>query len=213
MQTVIDPALAAKAAVHLSKTDATLAPIIAQVGVCTIAAHTDYYRALGSSIIGQQLSVKAAATIRQRFCDLFGGSFPKPEAILEHSIEELRTAGLSRAKAMYIQDLAVHILEGKINFETIDSMENDEIIAMLTDVKGIGTWTVHMFLMFCMGRTDILAVGDLGIRAAIRKLYKLDHLPSPKEIVEVAAKKQWHPYETIACWYLWRSLENEPGVV
>lgn len=199
-----------EAAVYLSKHDPILAPVIARAGICRIEPHRDYYRALGDSIIGQQLSVKAAASIKKRFRDLFGGTFPEPQAILKKSIDELRTAGLSNAKAKYVQDLAQHIIDGKIDFDGIDELPNEAIIKKLTDVKGIGEWTVHMFLMFCMGRTDILATGDLGIRNAIRTLYELDHAPSPGEIIKIAEQNHWHPYESIACWYLWYSLDNKP---
>ncbi len=199
-----------KAIEHLKKHDALLAPVIDRAGLCGIEPHRDYYRALGDSIIGQQLSVKAAATIKQRFRDLFDGTFPEPHAILAKSVDELRTAGLSRAKATYIQDLAQHIVDGRIHFEDIDTLTNEAIIQKLTDVKGIGEWTVHMFLMFCMGRTDVLAVGDLGIRNAMRNLYNLDHAPSPKEVTDIAEQHGWHPFESIACWYLWYSLDNKP---
>lgn len=199
-----------EAATYLSRNDPILAPVIARAGLCRIEPHRDYYRALGDSIIGQQLSVKAAASIKKRFRDLFGGTFPEPQAILQKSIDELRTAGLSNAKAKYIQDLAQHIIDGKIDFADIDELTNEAIVKKLTDVKGIGEWTVHMFLMFCMGRTDVLAVGDLGIRNAIQNLYNLDYTPSPKEVTDIATKNGWHPYESIACWYLWYSLDNKP---
>lgn len=199
-----------EAATYLSRNDPILAPVIARAGLCRIEPHRDYYRALGDSIIGQQLSVKAAASIKKRFRDLFGGTFPEPQAILQKSIDELRTAGLSNAKAKYIQDLAQHIIDGKIDFADIDELTNEAIVKKLTDVKGIGEWTVHMFLMFCMGRTDVLAVGDLGIRNAVQNLYNLDYTPSPKEVTDIATKNGWHPYESIACWYLWYSLDNKP---
>jgi DNA-3-methyladenine glycosylase II len=206
----MDTALKQQAATYLSEHDPALAAVIARAGLCRIEPHNDYYRALGDSIIGQQLSVKAAATIKQRFRDLFGGTFPTPEEILEKSIDELRTAGLSASKAKYIQDLAQHIIDGKIDFADIDQLTNEAIIAKLTDVKEIGEWTVHMFLMFCMGHTDVLATGDLGIRNAVRNLYNLDHVPTPAEVTARAEQNQWHPYESIACWYLWYSLDNKP---
>lgn len=200
-----------KAADHLAAHDPVLAPVIIAHGLSTFTPHRDYYRALGDSIIGQQLSVKAASTIKGRFRDLFGGEFPVPEAILSKSIEELRTAGLSGAKAKYIQDLAQHILDGKVRFDTLDNQSNEEIIAELTDVKGIGEWTVHMFLMFCVGRLDVLATGDLGVRSGIKKLYGLDALPTPRQVTEIAKQNHWHPYESVACWYVWRSLDNAPA--
>lgn len=208
---IITEQVAKDAAAHL-RSDIKLAPIIAQYGVCPIRAHKEYYRALVGEIIGQQLSVKAAASIRKRFELLFGDTFPEPEAILQKSVEELRSVGLSNAKAKYIQDLALHILDGKLQFNHLDDLSNEAVILELTDVKGIGEWTAHMFLMFCMGRSDILAYGDLGIRNAVKRLYELDHAPSPQEVAEIAKKNQWHPFETIACWYLWQSLENMPVV-
>jgi DNA-3-methyladenine glycosylase II len=198
------------AADHLAAHDPKLAKVIASVGLSTFTAHREYYRALGDSIIGQQLSVKAASTIKTRFRDLFGGDFPAPEAILAKSVEELRTAGLSGAKANYIRDLAQHIVDGKVVFDRLDEQSNEEIIKELTAVKGIGEWTVHMFLMFCMGRLDVLAVGDLGVRSGIKKLYDLDELPSPAEVTAIAKKYGWHPYESVACWYVWRFLDNKP---
>lgn len=208
---IISDEVLARAARVLAERDAHLAPVIARAGLSTIRPHHDYYRALANSIIGQQLSVKAAATIKQRFVELFGGRFPTPERILETPLEQLRTAGLSRSKAAYIQDLALHILDGRLSFDELDQQSNEAIVQTLTAVKGIGEWTAHMFLMFCVGRSDVLATGDLGIRNGVRALYQLDHLPSPSEITELAVKQGWHPYETIACWYIWHSLDNAPA--
>ncbi len=206
-------AVARAAAAHLSDVDPVLRPIITQAGLCTIRPHTDYYRELVESIIGQQLSVKAAATIRRRFCALFAcEAVPPPQDILTKDIDELRSAGLSRGKAMYVRDLAQHVVDGKVRFDHLDGLSNDEVIAELTAVKGIGVWTAHMFLMFCMGRTDVLPTGDLGIRNGIRKLYGLAELPAPTEITELAAAHHWHPYESVASWYVWHSLDNMPAV-
>lgn len=201
-----------KAADHLTAHDAVLAPVIAAHGPCTMRPHKNYYQELVDSIISQQLSVKAGASIMKRFVDLFGGTFPAPEAILSKSVDELRTAGLSRAKATYIRDLAQHVIDGKVKFDHLDKLSNEEIIKELLPVKGIGEWTVHMFLMFCMGRLDVLAHGDLGIKNGIQKLYGFDHLPTPVEIQELANKNHWHPYESVACWYIWRSLDNAPAL-
>lgn len=207
---IITDALKQKAADYLTKHDKQLGEVIARAGLTTMTPHTDYYHALSSSIIGQQLSVKAAATIKERFQNLFDGRFPEPHEILETPTDKLRTAGLSNAKASYIQDLARHIIDGRINFSGIEELPNEAIIKKLTDVKGIGEWTAHMFLMFCMGRPDVLAVGDLGIRTGVRNLYGLDHLPTPGEVTEIAREHGWHPYESIACWYIWYSLDNKP---
>jgi len=205
------PVTLRKAAEHLSN-DSTLASIINIAGLANITPHKNYYWELIDSIISQQLSVKAAATIERRFKELFSDEFPAPEAILAKSTEELRTAGLSGAKAKYIQDLAQHILEGKLVFDDFDAMTNEEVIAELTAVKGIGEWTSHMFLMFCMGRLDILATGDLGIRNGVQKLYGLKNVPTPEGVVKIAKKNHWHPYETVACWYIWHSLDNKPAI-
>lgn len=196
---------------HLAQHDPVLARIIAMSPPCSIRPHRNYYQELVDSIISQQLSVKAARTIERRFCELFGSTdFPAPEIILEKSVDELRTAGLSRAKAAYVRDLAQHVVDGRIRFDHLDTLSNDEVIAELTDIKGIGEWTAHMFLMFCMGRLDVLAHGDLGIRSGVRKLYGLDYLPTPAEIQEVAKSNHWHPYEAVACWYVWQVLDNVP---
>lgn len=209
---IITDDLAQVAAEYLTKHDAVLAPVIARAGICTIRPNTDYYQELVDAIISQQLSVHAARSIENRFRELFGGTFPTPQQILEVDAETLRGIGFSRAKANYVRDLAQHILDGKVSFAGIDNLSNDEIIAELTDVKGIGVWTAHMFLMFCMGRSDVLPVGDLGVRNGIRALYGFDDAPTPEQITEVAAEHQWHPYESIASWYVWQSLDNAPAV-
>lgn len=202
--------LAQSAADHLSANDIRLAQVIAANGLCTITPHQDYYQALLSSIIGQQLSVKAAATIRQRFMHLYGDTMPTSEQLLASDTEDLRGVGLSRPKIAYMRDLADHIHDGRISFDAIDDLDNDTIIKTLTDVKGIGEWTVHMFLMFAMGRSDVLAHGDLGIRNAAMGLYGLDHAPTPAELQAIADQYHWQPYASFACWYLWRFLDNKP---
>ncbi len=199
------------AADHLKKTDPLLAPIIKQAGLAAFVPHQDYYGALVNSIIGQQLSVKAAASIKQRFRDLFWGQLPEPAEILAKSVDELRTVGCSRAKANYVRDLAQHVIDGRVRFDKLNQQTNHEIIADLTDVKGVGEWTAHMFLMFCMGRLDVLPVGDLGIRNGVRTLYDLKDTPTPDQIREIAVKYHWHPYESAASWYIWRSLDNTPA--
>lgn len=199
-----------KAAGYLAEHDPVLAPIIEWAGRATFQPHDDYYGALVNSIIGQQLSVKAAASIKRRFQALFGGKLPAPAAILEKSEDELRAAGLSRPKIKYIRDLAKYILAGKIDFAKLNMLSNEEIIAELTDVKGLGEWTAHMFLMFCVGRLDVLAHGDLGIRNGMWRLYDLPEIPSPQTVDEIALANKWHPYESVACWYVWRSLDNAP---
>ncbi|HEY1085796.1 MAG TPA: DNA-3-methyladenine glycosylase [Candidatus Saccharimonadales bacterium] len=195
---------------HLQENDPALARLIQQYPAPSFEKHTNYYHELVDSIISQQLSVKAARTIEGRFKDLFGGNFPSPEQILTKDAEELRAVGLSRPKANYIQDLARKILDGTIRFDTIDSLSNDEIIEELTKVKGIGVWTVHMFLMFCMGRLDVLPTGDLGIKNGVGKLYGFQSVPTPEEVTIVASRNNWHPYESVASWYIWQCLDNTP---
>ena len=195
---------------HLSDVDSQLNKLIEQYPRPSFLPHKNYYQELASSIISQQLSVKAAATIEGRFKDVFGGDFPSPDQILTKDIEELRTVGLSRPKAGYIQDLASKVLDGTVDFSTIDSLSNQDIIDELTKVKGIGEWTVHMFLMFCVGRLDVLPTGDLGIRNGIRKLYGFQGVPTPEEVTLIAEKYEWNPYESVASWYIWQSLDNSP---
>ncbi|MBC7869101.1 DNA-3-methyladenine glycosylase 2 family protein [Candidatus Saccharibacteria bacterium] len=196
---------------HLSNRDPILAVIIEGAGVATITPHKNYYQELVESIISQQLSVKAAATILKRFVGLFSSSgFPTPDQILEKDIEALRKVGLSRQKAGYIQDLARKVLDGTIRFNHLDGLSNEAVIAELTQIKGVGLWTVHMFLMFCMGRLDVLPVGDLGIKNGIKQLYGLANLPTADVIERIALENNWHPYESIASWYVWQSIDNKP---
>lgn len=199
----------AAAAKHLAA-DPVLAPVIARHGLFKPVPHTDYYWELVDSIISQQLSVKAARTIEGRFLDLFGGKQPQPHELLGTSVDELRAVGLSRNKAAYVLDLAQHVQDGTLQLDRIATLPNAEIIKELVAVKGIGEWTAHMFLIFALGRLDVLPVGDLGIRSGIQKLYGYDHLPTAAEITELAAKNNWHPYESVACWYVWQALDNEP---
>lgn len=201
----------ASAITHLSAQDPLLEAVIANTpSPPNFTAHANYYHELASSIIGQQLSVKAAATIEKRFKALFDDTFPSPEQILNKSADELRAVGLSYRKASYIQDLARHIIDGTVKFDTLDQLSNDDIIIELTRVKGIGEWTVHMFLMFCMGRLDVLPTGDLGIRTGIMRLYGLDTLPMSDTVHLIAEQYNWHPYESVASWYVWQSLNNNP---
>lgn len=211
--TIASPTSLEKAAAYLASVDAKLAPVIKKAGHPTIVPNKNYYQELVESIISQQLSVKAAATILKRFKDLFpGDSFPLPGHILEKDIETLRSVGLSRQKATYIQDLAVKVLEGTVRFDHLDTLSNEAIVIELTKVKGIGVWTVHMFLIFCMGRLDVLPTGDLGIKNGIYALYDLEEKPTPEEMVTIAKNYNWHPYESVASWYVWHSLDNKPAI-
>lgn len=212
MSPIAGKAELAKAARHLATNDAVLAPVIARYGECTIRPHKNYYQELVESIISQQLSVKAADSILKRFMALFDGRFPSPEQILTKDVETLRSLGFSYAKGRYVLDLAQHVVDGRVKFDHLDGLSNQEVIQELTAVKGIGEWTVHMFLMFCMGRLDVLATGDLGIKNGIRALYGLSSTPTPDQISGIAGQNIWHPYESVACWYIWRSLDNMPSV-
>jgi len=200
-----------KALEHLSTHDPVMRRLIADYPRPRFTKHENYYQELVDSIISQQLSVKAARAIEERFKQLFDGAFPLPDQLLTVDIETLRGVGFSRPKARYVQDLAQKILDGSVTFDNLDQQSNDEIIAELTQVKGIGEWTVHMFLMFCMARLDVLPVGDLGIRNGITFLYELDRQATPDEVAAVAEKNNWRPYESVASWYVWQSLENAPA--
>jgi len=193
-----------KALIHLKNSDEVLASIITRVGPCRIAYRDPTFEALARSIVFQQLSTKAARTIYNRLEEAAGGKIT-PEAIRDLSIGEMRRAGLSKQKIGYIRDLAEHALAGTLDFNRLPGMSDEEIIATLTDIKGIGVWTAHMFLIFALRRTNILPVGDLGVRTAIKRAYKKRALPKPKDIEKIA--RSWHPYCSIASWYLWRSLE------
>ena len=199
-----------KAQAHLAKVDPRLKQLIEQFGDCTIKPRPDHYAELVSSIVSQQLSVKAADTIWKRVLDLFDNKMPTPAQLLDMPAERLRACGMSNAKVAYVKDLAEHVLDGRLPLAKIVSQSNDEIIKELTAVKGIGEWTAHMFLIFSLGRLDVVAWGDLGVRSAVRQVYELDELPSPTQVAELAAIHNWQPYASVACWYLWRSLDNKP---
>jgi DNA-3-methyladenine glycosylase II len=201
--------MAISAAEHLSAHDPVLAQLVQTFGPYKPKQQTNYYYRLVRAIIGQQLSVRAADTIEKRFIDLFGGALPEPEQILDKSIEDLRAVGLSHAKAAYVRDLAQHIIDGQLELDRLPSLSNQEIIKELVAVKGIGEWTAHIFLIFALGRLDVLPVGDLGIRSGIQKLYGLERLPTPTAITDLAEKNHWQPYESVAAWYIWQSLDNK----
>ncbi len=170
----------------------------------------DHYGALVRAITGQQLSVSAARAIYGRLTARFGDRPPAPQEILADEPEELRAAaGLSRAKVSYLRSLAEHVLSGELELARLDELGDEEVVAELVAVKGLGLWTAQMFLMFQLERPDVLPVGDLGIRRAIERAYSLEELPDPETMERLA--ERWRPYRTLACRYLWRSLQNEPG--
>lgn len=195
---------------HLRVHDPKIAVLIDTFGEYKPVPHTNYYHELVSSIISQQLSVKAAATIEKRFMALFHDKLPTPEQIIATDIETLRGVGMSRPKASYVIDLAMHIRDGKLQLQNFPNLSNTEIITELTAVKGIGEWTAHMFLIFALGRLDVLPTGDLGFRNGLMKLYGFDHPPTPAECQSVSEQQNWHPYESVATWYVWKSLDNKP---
>jgi DNA-3-methyladenine glycosylase II len=169
----------------------------------------DAYGALVRSIVGQQLSTKAAATIYGRILDLFGGHTPTPKQLLKVDPDKIRAAGLSRPKIAYLRDLAVHVEEGTLELDRLPDLPDEEVAAQLTAIKGLGQWTADMFLMFHLGRPDVLPVGDQGIRRAVKVEYRLRKLPDAKRLEKIA--KPWRPYRTLACLYLWSSLDNVPA--
>ena len=192
---------------HLRKHDPVLAAVIERSPVCDIKPHGDYFQALSGSIIGQQLSVKAAATIRNRFAALGGNTYPRPQQVLKFEVDTLRETGLSGAKVKYVKDLAEHVIDGRLDVEHLPELPNEEVLTELTDIKGVGEWTAHMFMIFCLGRLDILPTGDLGVRKGVQALYNLPELPTPLEMQTIAERNSWTGYESVAAWYIWRSLD------
>jgi DNA-3-methyladenine glycosylase II len=200
---------------HLRRADPTVARLIAGFGTPDEVLRrrgrrpTDAYGALLRAIVGQQLSTKAARTIFERLTALFGDRTPSPRELLDADPELLRSAGLSRAKVAYLRDLAERVEDGDLELDRLAELPDDEVSAQLTAVKGLGRWTVDMFLIFHLGRRDVLPVGDLGIRRAVQLAYGLEELPAPAELERIA--EAWRPYRSLACLYLWRSLDNEPA--
>ena len=190
----------------LSKNDATLRKIMKKVGSCQLKPRKEYFFVLCDSIISQQLSVKASATILERFRKLGKGKHPTPEEVWMFDIEALRKCGLSYQKVAYVKDLAKHFHEKKIIPQKFHALSDEEIINELVAVKGIGRWTAEMFLIFSLCRLDVWPVDDLGIRKAVQKNYKRKELPTAKELLAFEKKKNWRPYRSIAAWYLWRTL-------
>jgi DNA-3-methyladenine glycosylase II len=169
----------------------------------------DAYGALVRSIVGQQLSTKAARTIYERLTEIFGGRTPTPRELLEIDPELIRAAGLSRAKVAYLRDLAEHVEDGELDLQSLPELDDDEVSAQLTAIKGLGQWTVDMFLIFHLGRADVLPIGDLGIRRAVQIQYDLKELPGASDLERIA--EPWRPWRSLACLYLWTNLDNAPG--
>ncbi len=204
--------MTASATAALRKADPVLRQVIDEVGPLGdffAGRPTDHYGTLVRSIVGQQLSTKAAASIYNRLLERFGGRAPTPNEVLADDPEELRTAaGLSHAKVRYLRSLAEHVVDGSLDLDRLPDLPDEEVVSELIAVKGIGEWSAHMFLMFHLRRPDVLPVGDLGIRRAVKIRYGLPELPTPAELTEIA--EQWRPHRTLACIYLWRSLQATP---
>lgn len=190
---------------HLTQADPTLATIIARVGEYRMSYREPAFETLVRSIVFQQLSGKAALPIFNRLVEAAGGKLT-PESLLKLRVPMLRRAGLSKQKISYIRDLAQRTLNKEVDFAALPHMSDEEVIASLTSIKGIGEWTAHMFLIFALRRPNVLPTGDFGVRNAIRKHYRKRKLPTPKQIEKLA--KGWHPYCSVATWYLWRSLDG-----
>ena len=197
---------ARKARTHLSKADPVLARIIAEVGALGIQPRRERFQALVRNIIFQQLAGAAANAIYGRFVGSFPGvEFPSPEQVLAKTDAQLRSVGLSEKKVLYIKDLAAHVRDGKLNFHRFHRMTDEEIVTHLTQVKGIGKWTAEIFLMFNLGRPDVMPADDLGVQNAVQRHYRMRQRPNRKRLLKHA--ERWRPYRTAAAWYLWRSLD------
>ena len=181
-----------------------LRAIIERVGPCRMEFGPAEFCSLAEAIVYQQLNGKAAVTIWKRFAALAGDPLT-PQGILKLSDEQLREVGLSKQKSRYLKDLAAKTTAGLLDFSLLQDLSDEEVIQHLTQVKGIGVWTAHMFLMFSLRRPNILPTGDYGVQMAVKKHYRKRKLPKPKEMERIA--RAWEPYRSIACWYMWRSLD------
>ncbi len=199
---------------ELAASDPVMAALVERHGELSVEGRrrrrpaVDAYGMLLRSVIGQQLSVKAAATIYDRVLALFGGRTPPPEKLLEVEPQELRDVGLSWRKVEYVRDLAEHVLSGELELDRLDRLSDEQVIAEITAVRGFGLWSAQMFLIFFLERPDVLPTGDLGIRKAAQAAYGLDQPPGPAELERIA--EPWRPHRSLASVYLWESLSNEP---
>ena len=198
---------------HLRGADDTLRQIIDERGALDLEARVrgrpnDAYGALLRSIVGQQLSTKAARSIYTRLTELFDGRTPTPQELLDADPEVVRSAGLSRAKVNYLRSLAEHVISGELELDSLPDLPDDEVAREVTAVKGLGQWTADMFLIFHLGRPDVLPVGDLGVRRAVQRAYGLEELPDAETLERLG--ERWRPYRSLASLYLWESLDNAP---
>ena len=207
MRDVLTPRKVRLAENHLRTSDPVMASIIKEIGRCGLvrSKRADPFIAIVEAIIWQQLSGKAARTIYERFLKVFPDGTPTPATILATSDEAMRAAGLSRGKIVYLRDLSTKVLDGTVHLESLETMANDDVVAAMTKVKGIGQWSAEMFLMFRLQRADVLPVGDLGIVKAIQRHYRLRKTPTPERMRKIA--ESWRPYRSVASWYLWASLD------
>lgn len=197
------------AVVHLRRADPALARIIDAVGPFRMARRPEAFQALARAIISQQLAGRAALAIYQRFAKLFPGvRFPTPRQVADATQQTLKSVGLSRQKILYLKDLAARIADGKLNFRHLGRMEDEAVVAQLTRVKGIGRWTAEIFLMFTLGRPDVLPADDLGLRNAVASAYGMRAAPTAKELRLLA--ERWRPYRSAAVWYFWLSTRVNP---
>ncbi len=197
-----------QAIAYLRAADPVLAPVIAKVGPCRIAYRAGRFHALAESILYQQVTGAAAASIYRRLCALYaGGRFPRPEELARTHPMRLRSAGLSRQKRRYLLDLARKVSSGALDLKSISRLPDEEVIEQLTRVKGIGRWTAEMFLIFCLKRLDVLPVDDLGLQKGVQKAYRFRSLPAARTIRRLG--EGWRPYRSIATWYLWQSLNKK----
>src|SRR5581483_718956 len=195
-----------KAVNHLKRCDPVLRAIIERVGPCRIEYGPAEFASVAEAIVYQQLNGKAAATIFNRFADLAGRPLTAA-GILKLTDEQMRSVGLSKQKSAYLKDLAEKTASGLLDFSRLSQLADEEVIKHLTQVKGIGVWTAHMFLIFSLRRPNVLPIGDYGVQMAVKKHYRKRNLPKPKDMEKIA--KAWEPYRSVACWYMWRSLDTE----
>jgi DNA-3-methyladenine glycosylase II len=190
---------------HLLRADAVMRDLVTRVGPYSIEVRGKPYEALLRAILYQQLAGPAAAAIERRFLALFDGGIPDPSRLAGANDESLRTAGISRQKASYMRSIAEHFASGELSDRKLLRASDDDVIEAVTRIKGVGRWTADMLLMFCIGRPDVLPVGDLGVQSAMKLAYGLKDLPKPDEMMRIA--EPWRPYRSAGSWYLWRRAD------